>query len=77
MQGERRYTLVEVAEASGIKLTTLRSRLKKRGIKMTTDGMTYEDALKIIAKPEYKVTRKPVQSNIDRLRKRLKDDGRI
>lgn len=74
---EKRYTLKEVAEASGINLCTLRSRLHKRGIRMTRDGMTYADALRLIAPPAYKCTRPPDKDNIERLRKRMKDDGRI
>ena len=76
------FTLMEIAAASGVPVKTLASRarvLREKGVLPPTKGrvtsyFTYEQTIKLVAKPTQKKT-VPRQAHIDLLRRNLQNDG--
>lgn len=73
---DHRYTVKEISQASGISVSTLYTRKKSMGVTMTRDGLTYEDALRLIAgNTRHKCSRAPDARRVAELRLRLRNDG--
>lgn len=74
---DHRYTIKEISEASGISVTTLYCRKRSMGIPMTREGLTYEDALRLIeGNRSHQCSRAPDSRRIAELKLRLRNDGR-
>lgn len=82
MTDTARYTIHEIAEASGINVKTLNSRAKvfrDQGVfpktqKRYTAFYTYEQALMLVKKPR-RVTQAPRPACINELKRRMQNDG--
>lgn len=69
----RLYTMGEISKATGIKVQTLQRRRLVAGIP-ASGAYPYSVALQLIKPVKRK---KAMPDNVDRLKKRLKDDGMI
>ena len=70
---EKRYTLGEIAEALGLKATTVSARQKSRGIPVQPD-YSYADAMRLARKTKGGGSR-PRREAVNELKGRLKNDG--
>ena len=71
---EKTYTIAEVSAATGIRRNTLHTR--RALLKIPASGTyTYDQIKRIVKHPGRRV--KTLQSNVDRLKKQLKEDGML
>lgn len=76
MNDGKRYTIGEIAIASGIPKSTLQGRRKRLGIPGRPMGYTLDEAKQIIKRP-YSSRRRMNNRMIADLRRRLESDGSI
>ena len=73
---ERTYTIAEVSAATGIRRNTLHTR--RALLKIPASGTYTYDQIKRIVNVKHPGRRvKTLQSNVDRLKKQLKEDGML
>ena len=71
------YTMKEIAEATGIKVSTLTGRRRRLGIQSNKGGYTLAEVKKIIKRPPNAGNHKFSQRRADHLRRQLQTDGAI
>ena len=74
MDAGKRYTIAEIAEATGILRTTLQGRKRRMGIEGSVDGYTLEQVKQLIKRPA-KSKRKTDKRLVADLQRKLKNDG--
>lgn len=74
MTEEKRYTIKEIALATGLNDKTLHSRRKERGITANRGGYTLDEIKLILKRP---TRRKASSKNARELRARLLNDGAL
>lgn len=75
---DRRFTRKELMLTSGLSFATISYRVKKLGIRSTSDGYTYEDIKRIMQyRPARKTARRPREEKMALLKKMLANDGMI
>lgn len=74
MTEEKRYTIKEIALATGLNDKTLHSRRKERGITANRGGYTLDEIKVILKRP---TRRKASSKNARELRARLLNDGAL
>lgn len=74
MTEEKRYTIKEIALATGLNGKTLHSRRKERGITANRGGYTLDEIKIILKRP---TRRKATNKNAKELRARLLNDGAL
>ena len=73
---EIRYTMKEIAEATGIKVTTLAGRRRRLNIEVGKGGYTLAEVKQIIRRPP-NATRRFSKQKANQLRQKLQTDGAI
>jgi hypothetical protein len=71
---DRRFTAKEISEASGISTGIIYYRIQRLGIMLTRDGITYEEAKRVI-RYKWRQCRSPSRQKIEILKKMLETDG--
>lgn len=75
-EAEIRYTMKEIAEATGIKVSTLTGRRRRLGIESGNGGYTLEEVKRIIKRPP-KSGHQYSKQRAALLRHKLQTDGAI
>ncbi len=70
---EERYTMKEIAVATGINVATLNSRRKRMGMEGNDEGYTLAEAKLLVRRPRR--GRPYSQAKANRLRQKLQNDG--
>ena len=70
---EERYTMKEIAVATGINVSTLNSRRKRMGMEGNDEGYTLAEAKLLVRRPRR--GRPYSQAKANRLRQKLQNDG--
>lgn len=74
MNDDRRYTISEIARATGLSKSTLQGRRKRLGIEGTGMGYTMDEVKRMVKRPP-KSRRKFDQRMVVELQRKLKNDG--